>query len=68
MLSWCIVDHPSGNGVQIVEILQDGKLVGHIYPEARAIRVVGETLGEIDFDRLYPPCVTIHFEDHSGCR
>lgn len=68
MLTWRIADHPSGNGVQIVEILQDDVPIGHIYPGNRAIKVVSEVLGEVDFDRLYPPCVTINFEDHSGCR
>lgn len=66
-LSWRIVEHSSGNGVQIVEILRGTVPIGHIYPEKRAIRVISEELGEIDFDRLHPPCVTINFEDHSGC-
>jgi hypothetical protein len=67
MLSWRIVDHPSGNGVKIVEIMRGDVPIGHIYPEERGIKVISEFLGEIDFDRLYPPCVTVHFEDHSGC-
>ncbi len=67
MLTWRLADHPSGNGVQIVEILRDGTPIGHIYPGERSIRVIGEAIGEIDFDALHPPCVTINFEDHGGC-
>ena len=67
MLTWRIADHPSGNGVQIVEILKEGVPIAHIYPAERSVKVISDCLGEIDFDKLYPPCVTINFEDHSGC-
>ena len=67
MVTWRIVDHPSGNGVPIVQIIKNGAPIGHIYPTERGIKVISEFLGEIDFDRLFPPCVTIDFEDHSAC-
>ncbi|MFH0805451.1 MAG: hypothetical protein V1901_00995 [Patescibacteria group bacterium] len=68
MFSLRITEHTIKRGTKLVEILQDGEVVGAVYPTERGIKIVSryllenpESAIEIERDKLPPiPAVLIN--------
>ena len=48
-------------GAEIIELRQDGILVGVIYPHEEGIRVVSEHLDGVQHETGWPPAVVVRF-------
>lgn len=68
MFSFRLADHQEKPGVQLVEIVQDGEVVGAIYPTDTGVKILSrylladpETAVEIERNKLPPiPAILIH--------
>lgn len=68
MFSFRLADHKAVPGVQLVEIVQDGEVVGAIYPTETGLKILSRylladpgTAVEIDRSKLPPiPAILIH--------
>lgn len=68
MFSFRLADHQGKPGVQLVEIVQNGEVVGAVYPTETGLKIVSrylladpETAVEFDRSKLPPiPAILIH--------
>lgn len=48
-------------GEEMIEVSQDGRAIGRIYPHPEGVRIVSEYLDGVHHEAVMPPAVVVRF-------